>query len=111
MLWKTLPVDVNPDISLTSWKVVEVESTAWEGKSRHFVGYNFSNREGRVSSEIKEYDQEKKIGVTRSGRKYHLAGSSGHDLDAEYVFSAWCELNKVTSIEDVTKDFLGPMVK
>lgn len=99
-LWRTAPVGAEPVLTLCSWSVFQTE----QGE-RHLVGYNDRSREGRVSSAIVSFDKRTMTGRTRSGRLYALAGPSGYDSDAEYVKYRWTELNKVTELIDVTKEY------
>lgn len=99
-IWNTLPVADNPVLTLHSWSVFQTELG-----ERHFVGYNDAGREGRVSSVITEFDKKTMIGRTQSGRLYHLAGPSGYDSDAEYVKHRWIEINSVTEVINVTKEY------
>lgn len=101
-IWKTQPVDRVPHIKLASWGIYEVSSELWEEKTRHFVGYNLTEREGRASSAIVEFDPVTKRGVTESGRVYELIGEAGHNGDGMYTFSRWCEINKILNCEEVT---------
>lgn len=84
-IYKPSPISITPELVLVSWKVFEVSSDYWESISRHFVGYNITERSGRVSSEIKKFNKRTRIGTTRSGRSYLLQGPDGIDLDAMYV--------------------------
>jgi hypothetical protein len=99
-IWSTSSVEKTPKLELGSWSVFEVD-----GVTRHFVGYNYTEREGRVSSEIKSFDKETRIGVTNSGRNYQLIGEPGSSADGLYTWKYWCILNKVKSVKDVTKEY------
>jgi hypothetical protein len=81
-------------------------SEFWPEKTRHFVGYNLTEREGRTSSSIVEFDPMTKRGVTESGRVYELVGSAGHNSDGIYTFNRWCEINGITEIVDVTEELM-----
>ena len=85
--WATRPVEKEPEISLVRWQIMEI------GGKRHFVGYNESWMEGRISSEIVTFDEKSKKGVTKTGRVYQLIGESSMDRDAHYVFGDWCYRN------------------
>jgi len=104
-LWKPSPVDQVPTLELASWTVYEVLGKDGVSKEYHFVGYNITEYEGRVSSKIINYDKESKTGVTRSGRQYILRGESGFNSDAAYVWNNWCSFNKVNNFIDVSKEF------
>lgn len=86
-IWETLSVEDEPEIILDQWQVFELDG------NRHFTGYNHACREGRVSSRIVSFDEEKKKGITRSGRVYQLAGDPGYNSDAEYVLGVWLSRN------------------
>jgi hypothetical protein len=103
-MWKPAPVALSPEVVMRSWRVMEVTSPYWEGASRHFVGYNVSDLEGRVSSEIVQFDHDTMTGITRSGRVYRLDGDAGHDGDADYVWARWKDLNHVESEKDVSEE-------
>src|SRR5277367_6572684 len=79
-IWRTTPVADVPEIELRNWKVVEVASSK-EGmrNDRHFVGYNITEHEGRVSSKIIHWDRETRTGTTKSGRTYKLLDESYPD--------------------------------
>jgi hypothetical protein len=100
-IWKTIPVQEEPEILLSSWRVMELGDG-----SRHFVGWNVYGREGRVSSSIVEFDNSKLTGRTSSGRVYKLLGDPGYNSDAAYVWSRWAEINKVDQHRDITGSIL-----
>ena len=96
-IWNVAPVTEDPEIFLVSWKVMETK----EG-TRHFVGYNVSGREGRVSSAIETFDKEHMTGITSSGRVYKLKGPSISNSDADYVWGRWRLINDITEYKDVS---------
>jgi len=102
-IWKPASVDRAPEVTMSEWRIMEVTSPYWDGASRHFVGHNVTDGEGRVSSNIVEFDKEKMVGITRSGRVYHLVGSSRQDADAGYVWNQWKKINHVDSELDVSE--------
>lgn len=101
-IWRATPVDQVPEIELDQWRIFEAKSPYWEGTTRHFIGYNLTEGEGRVSSAIQNFDHDKMIGITRSGRVYRLVGEPGWSRDAEFVWTRWCESNHVEDQRDVT---------
>lgn len=103
-IWTVSPITETPEVDLEQWKVVEVESPYWDGRTRHFVGYNLTEGEGRVSSAIQQFDAETMQGITRSGRVYRLVGNPGHSSDAEYVWDRWCRINQAENEQDVTME-------
>lgn len=100
-IWRATSIKQTPEIELASWRIYEVESELLSKKTRHFVGYNLTEREGRVSSAIVEFDPVAMIGRTSSGRIYKLVGDPGTSQDASYVWSQWCKINQISSIEEV----------
>lgn len=108
-IWRTVPVENDPKIGLSNWRVFAVPSPNGEEIDHHFNGYNiyYGSGEGRVSSKIVEFDQEQMVGTTRSGRKYQLLASPGFNLDADYVFQRWLDINKVNEedVTDVTEEY------
>lgn len=105
-LWRATDVATTPEIELINWSVYEVSSKLWPEKTRHFVGYNITEREGRVSSAIQKFDQNYMVGITNSGRSYSLKGAPGSDGDANYVFVAWCSRNNIDDLKDVTSEYV-----
>ena len=115
-IWRTTPVKDEPVITLHSWRVFAVPSPKEDGVDHHFNGYSGGvsssvfggGGEGRVSSKIVEWDQEKMIGTTRSGRKYQLIGPPGFNGDAAYVYNSWLRINNVNEgdVCDATNDYL-----
>lgn len=106
-IWKASSVDETPEVELSHWRIFEARSPYWDGVTRHFIGYNITEGEGRVSSAITTFDLEKMQGITRSGRVYKLVGEPGWHTDAEFVWSRWCQINYVESQQDVTKEIVN----
>ncbi len=101
-VWSVAPVDEEPEIVLKDWTVFEVTSSFWPDKTRHFVGYNSLDREGRVSSAIIQFDAEKATGITKSGRVYRLLGKQGTGSpDGLHVWNYWCRKCDVTKSEEI----------
>lgn len=101
-VWKTTPVERAPELRLARWSVREVQP----GATRHLVGYNTTEREGRVSSRITAFDEERHRAMTESGRVYELAGRPGHDSDAEYVWQRWLSYMGDVTWSDVTHEYV-----
>ena len=102
--WKTEPVAVQPTLTLRLWSVKELP-----GGDRHLVGYCRENAEGRVSSRVVTFDPAQGIVETISGRVYRLCGRPGIDMDALYVWDAWCRMNHVDRARDVTEEVAEAM--
>lgn len=106
-VWSIASIDDEPEIVLTDWTVFGVISGLWPDKTRHFVGYNASDREGRVSSAIVKFDAEKAVGLTRSGRIYRLKGKQGSGSpDGLHVWALWCRRNEVSETDKITVEHL-----
>jgi hypothetical protein len=101
-LWQPTDVDDFPHLDMAQWMLIETHL-----HEVHVVGYNQTEREGRVSSPLVEFDVGSRQGTTRSGRRYRLCGNPGHSLDAGYVFQAWLAINRVTEWTDVTARVLA----
>jgi hypothetical protein len=96
-IWSATPIEEVPELQLRDWRVFESP----EG-DRHLVGYNITEREGRVSSPISEFDATRQRAVTHSGRVYQLKGPSGYDADADYVWKRWMRIQGHDDYVDVT---------
>ena len=105
-IWKTSSVEDIPAIDISPWSIFELESPLWEGKTRHIVGYNMTEREGRVSSKIVKFDKESGVCETESGRLYRLVGDTpGVSSDGNYVFNAWKRRSEAFNLVDVSKEY------
>lgn len=96
-MWKIAPVSDSPGVRLRDWRILELPNG-----NRHFAGADATDGTGRVSSLIVEFDMEKKVGRTRSGRVYELLGKTGWSDNAEYVWNQWSRINSVTDFVDVS---------
>ena len=96
-IWATSPVENTPEIMLRAWCVMELKDG-----DRHFIGYNVTEHEGRVSSKIMIFDSKMMRGITRSGRVYQLDGPSGYDDDAFYVWNRWRSINNISEYTNVS---------
>jgi hypothetical protein len=95
-VWNTTTITEVPEIELSNWQIFQI------GKDCHFVGYNITEGEGRVSSKIINFDKNTLRGITNSGRVYQLHGHSGYDKDAQYVWQRWLVINRVNEYTDIT---------
>lgn len=109
-IWATPNVSAQPEVLLIRWRVIEI-LTAGLQIERHFIGYNFKDREGRVSTAIQEMDFAARRGVTCSGRVYELIGPPGHDPDGEWVWKNWVRVNQVTNESDVTEEVMKRLLE
>ena len=101
-IWPVASVSETPHVALVQWFIAETDKG-----EKHFVGYNVTDGEGRVSSAIREFDKTTMVGITRSGRLYKLVNESGYNADALHVWHLWRAFNKVESWSDVTEDVLN----
>ena len=101
-VWQTTPIERTPQLRLARWSIREVQPRA----TRHLVGYNLTEREGRVSSRITAYDEERRCVMTESGRVYELVGRPSHDSDAEYVWQVWLGRMGDVTWRDVTDEYV-----
>ncbi len=80
-IWKAEKTDV---VNLDRYNMILVKKD--DGTmARHFIGNDMDRYGARVSSPIKEYNEETKSGQTASGTKYALHGKPGLDGDACYL--------------------------
>ena len=87
------------EVHLARWSIRETKDG-----NRHFVGYNIAYSSGRVSTPIKTFDSESRVGRTASGSTYRLVGRAGFDKDAEYVWNAIRKVWKIEIWRDVTPE-------
>ena len=95
-----------PELKISRWTIREItKSDLLPIGSHHIVGWNVTEGEARVSSAIESFDKEKMIATTKSGRKYQLLHDPAINMDAQYVFEAWCYVSKVDEWIDVTNQY------
>ena len=103
-VWNATSVEEIPVVCLSRWSVREVQPRA----TRHLVGHNLTEREGRVSSSITDYDAERRRVTTESGRAYELVGRPGMDSNAECLWRIWLRCvgsEEASSWRDVTNEY------
>ena len=98
-VWTASLLTEVPEIELTSWQGMQLPHGA-----RHFVGWNVTEREGRVSSKIVEFDATTRRGRTHSGRVYQLRGAAGRDGDGVYTWGRWMQRNGAADCIDVSDE-------
>lgn len=94
-IWTPPPTDQQPEVILIGARLFEV-TWATGATTRHAVGYNVLDCEGRVSSALGEIKDG--IVVSESGRVYSLSTkpmSPDQSGDAEWVLAAWLRLSKL----------------
>lgn len=101
-VWNVLPLEVQPALDLSHWRVSEV---AVGGKrERHVWGWNCIDLEGRASSAITKLQPESRTVVTASGRLYRLLGSPGWNSDGAHTWGRWMAINQAADEIDVTAE-------
>jgi len=108
-VWASSPVTLRPQLILSDWQVFEVQRPGRPMRTRHFAGYNVTDREGRASSAIVTFDVATGRGVTVSGRVYELRGRTGFNADGEYVWHRWLSINSAEDVVDVTAEIKSSM--
>lgn len=93
-VWKTPSVTEMPTYIIVRWRILAVTHNG--NTTHHFVGFNEERMEGKVSSNILEFDPVTHKGRTNSGRIYELKGETGYDDDAQYVLEQWVRLAGIT---------------
>ena len=71
-IWLVTAVAEKLEVSLLQWRILQTPQG-----SRHFVGRETSDYNGRASSATQQFDHVTLRGVTRSGRVYQLVRPSG----------------------------------
>jgi len=105
-----MPVTHDPEIVLSGYAIMELETGSWKGKTYHFVGNDVRNGGGRTSTPIQVFDKEQMIGITASGRTYKLVENrvGFSDMgDSAYIFNMFFQANHGTFKKDVTEQFLS----
>lgn len=105
-VWSATSVDQTPKIKIIRWTIREItKSDQLPINTHHIVGYNSTEGEGRVSSAIESFDKETLVATTGSGRLYQLNTDPAINMDAEYVWQRWCQINDVQDWIDVTDQY------
>jgi ATP-dependent Lon protease len=99
-------IDEEPEESIYSWSIRELQTSYEPQRTRHLVGYLPYYGEGRVTSAIQVFDKESKRIVTKSGRIYSLMGEPRYHPDGEYVWKRWKSLNNGQDECDVTDQYV-----
>ncbi|MFL9900021.1 hypothetical protein PQR71_18010 [Paraburkholderia fungorum] len=71
---------------------------------RHFVGFDVNEQDGRASTPIVSFDPKTRVGITSTGRQYHLLGKAGFDKDGEYVWNWAVKAWNIEGWKDVTAE-------
>jgi hypothetical protein len=92
-IWKIASIKEQPSVRLYRWKIMKMEEGSF------FAGDEGSGS-GRVSTDIVEFDSEKNIGRTESGRVYELVGEESPNLsmNADYVWTMYKDINRLTEL-------------
>jgi len=88
---------IEDDVSLLNWRVLQ----SWRGE-HHLVGTRVDTGRNDASSAIRQFDLDTMVGITHSGRRYHLIGLPGWNDAMVRTWSTWCALFCESSPIDVT---------
>jgi hypothetical protein len=94
------------NISLRRWRVMEIR-TQNGNYSRHVLGHDVTNSQGRASSPIVNFNLDTMTATTRSGKSYRLVGLPGNSRLGNSAWKKWCSENGVVAESDVTKEYLN----
>lgn len=72
-------VELIPIVELEDWSILELQTA--DGNGYYFCGR--INGRGRISTKIVEWDPQRKIGKTESGRIYQLIDAPSDPQDSE----------------------------
>ena len=97
-VWSATPVAEQPEIDLQGWQVRQLPNG-----DRYFVGWNATEREGRVNSKIVEFDAIAHQWRSASGRTYRLRGRSGRNRDGSHVWGNRARVNGIGEFEDISQ--------
>lgn len=106
--YKPDPVEDEPSIELGSWRAFAVGQPA----TNHFIGINLADGHGRVCSPIESWDPVSRVGITRSGRRYHLADARSNQHEgADLTFDAWLQANGIerSTVLEISDDYAAPL--
>lgn len=90
-VWRAAPISEQPEVVLDRWQIKKMKEGSF------FCGTTRDGN-GRVSTDIKTFDEESKKGITASGRCYQLIGPEGSSSNAEYVWDIYKRVNRLTEI-------------
>ncbi|RQS59703.1 hypothetical protein DID96_35200 [Burkholderia sp. Bp8963] len=100
-IYRTSSVEDEPTIYLAHWSVRKTGDG-----TLHLVGVNLVTQDGRVSTSVKQFDTERRVALTASGRRYELIGAGGYDADAEYVWNWAIRAWRIAVWTDVTAELV-----
>jgi hypothetical protein len=90
------------DLQLKNWRAVLAIQVGEPRRQLHLAGTVGSSGEGRVSSEIVDFDLATMSGHTQSGRRYMLTGDAGLDHVGQDALKRWAYQIGATT-EDVSE--------
>lgn len=103
--WTIESITIDPDKTLDAWAVFEVPFNGprrpW---TRHVIGFTRESGNGQVSSPVLALDQVTRRARTQSGRVYHLAGDSGGNADAIYMWGVFKHRHHLGEERNVTDE-------
>jgi hypothetical protein len=90
-VWNVDTIEEQPSVTLYNWTIKNTN------KGDYFVGDELGAA-GRVSTRIKEFDLDKMVGRTASGRVYKLDGKEGYSSNGEYVWGTYKSINGLVEL-------------
>lgn len=104
--WRVQSIDDIPSVELAAWSIFRVQLAGKSGPTTHLVGTRIQNPFGKVSSAIISVDTRHRLIRTESGTIYELVGEHGYSEGGDLTRERWMAVNKLSSFEDVTEEFL-----
>lgn len=102
--WRVERIELEPDAEFDSWICFEVQLAGRMGRTRHLAGTAGRYRHGRVSSAVIKIDPLTRLCVSASGRVYKLGQHHGLEVDADYTWKKWLNINNASAIVLITSD-------
>ncbi|CAN5383891.1 hypothetical protein BH09PSE6_BH09PSE6_21120 [soil metagenome] len=99
------------DFELKNWRAFVAIQVGEPKRQLHVAGTVIATGEGRVSSELVDFDPSSMSGHTQSGRRYVLVGEPSLDHVGQDAFKRWCyQIGASTEDISVTlEDTLGQL--
>jgi hypothetical protein len=95
-----------PAVGLTHWAVYEVPLHGIDRQwSTHFVGFEQSSGLVQVTSQILQFIAEDAIGLSQTGKVFHLMGEPAVDTGPLGKWTQWKKLSGVKQERDITTSF------
>lgn len=89
-------------ITMTSWRVYELQLPGRDARTRHIAGYNRAFKAPRVSPPISDIDPSSASAVAEDGSTYQLLFSAKRNPLVSDKFEKWAETCRATNVVEVT---------